>query len=188
MIDLTAIQAKSDQMNAVDFSHSIIFKVSKVEYFPNSKEQPVWIHFEGYEGRPYKPCKGMLRGLTRNDAWTMDEQSWVGKMMELYCDPSVKWGGKESGGIRISGLSSIKSNIKFPVQLNRTQRALHEFRKLEEEAKQEFIFNHWESRINEAASDNAITDVLKECSKTFGKDITMQLKDAATIARGKFNG
>ena len=120
MIDLTAIQAKSDQMNAVDFSHSIIFKVSKVEYFPNSKEQPVWIHFEGYEGRPYKPCKGMLRGLTRNDAWTMDEQSWVGKMMELYCDPSVKWGGKESGGIRISGLSSIKSNIKFPVQLNRT--------------------------------------------------------------------
>jgi hypothetical protein len=46
-------------------------------------------------------------------AWSENAATWIGRAMTLYHDPSVKWGGEEVGGVRISHLSDIKSNIKI---------------------------------------------------------------------------
>ena len=127
----------------------MLFKVTRVDY-NKSQPQPIALHFDGFEGRPYKPCKGMLRGLAQ--AWGMDEQLWNNKLIELYCDPSVKWAGKEAGGIRISGVSGIDKPFKFTVTLNRQQRIIHTFNPIKEDSiiKKEFVFTHYESDINEA--------------------------------------
>lgn len=184
MIDLHDLAAKSDQMNAIDFVKPMVFRVSKVGYFPK-QEQPILLHLEGFDGRPYKPCKSMLRGLAKT--WGMDETQWQGKLIELYCDPSVKWAGKEAGGIRISGVSGISKDFQFTVQLNRTQRIIHTFKALaEQEVKKEFLITHYEADINEAKSSEEISAIVKSVLEEFGKEAQLQLKDCVIAARAKF--
>ncbi|WP_420003223.1 hypothetical protein [Arenibacterium sp. LLYu02] len=62
---LHTIAAKSDQMNAEDLiggPRTVFVTGVKVN---TSEDQPVWIHFEGDNGKPYKPCKTMRRLLIR---------------------------------------------------------------------------------------------------------------------------
>lgn len=186
MINAQDLQAKSDQMNAIDFVKPQVFRISKVDYFPDRKDQNVHIHFEGYKGRPYKPCLSMKRGLCK--AWTMDEQSWVGRLMELYCDPSVKWAGKESGGIRISGISGIAEPFELVVQLNRSQREVQTWNVIPEDQPvvKEFVITHHEADINEAKSNEAIDELVKSIKSEFGLDALAKLKDVVIAARAKF--
>ena len=44
-------------------------------------------------------------------AWGADANKYVGRSLTLYCDPKVKWGGMEVGGIRISHMSHIDSAL-----------------------------------------------------------------------------
>ena len=187
VIDPKILEAKSDQMNAVDFVHPMVFRVSSVDYFPDRKEQPIHINLEGREGRPFKPCKSMLRGLTADAAWTLDPDAWAGKLIELYCDPDVLWGGKAAGGIRISGISGIKKEHKFIVRLNRSQQMLHTFKVIPDdtEVKREFILAHSISEINDAKTNEAITALIASIKREFGEDAMIQLKDAAIAARAK---
>lgn len=184
MIDLQDLQAKSDQMNAIDLVNPMIFRVAKVDYFPK-KEQPILLHLEGCEGRPYKPCKSMLRGLSNDNAWGMDETKWAGNLIELYNDPTVKWAGKEAGGIRISALSGIAKDFQFTVQLNRSQRVIHTYKKLSDEqpVKREFILTHHQSNIEEAETVEAINEIVKMVNREFGADCVGQLRDCVIAAR-----
>jgi len=61
MIDLTkTIEAKSDQLNADDLiGNSRTIKIKGVKVIAG--DQPVVISYEGDEGKPWKPCKGMRR-------------------------------------------------------------------------------------------------------------------------------
>lgn len=97
------IAPKSDQLNAEDLlTGPITVTVKSVRQ--GSAEQPAIIEIDG--GRqPYKPCKTMRRVLIA--CWTSDVDSWTGRRMTLFCDPTVKWAGEEIGGIRISHLSHI---------------------------------------------------------------------------------
>jgi hypothetical protein len=96
---------KSDQLNADDLiSGPRTITVTKVDVRPGT-EQPVSVHYEGGDGRPYKPCKSMCRIMVA--AWGADANAYGGRSMTLYRDPSVKWGGVEIGGIRISHLTDI---------------------------------------------------------------------------------
>ena len=57
------ILAKSDQLNADDIiGTGITITVTAVKR-GDSAEQPVVIHYQGDNGRPYKPCKTMRRVL-----------------------------------------------------------------------------------------------------------------------------
>jgi hypothetical protein len=105
MTDMTsAIQPKSDQLNFDDFiGKSMTIKITKVSKI--SGEQPIIINYEGDNGKPWKPCKSMCRVLVYN--WGGDGNAYVGKSLTLYGDPTVKWGGLEVGGIRISHMSDI---------------------------------------------------------------------------------
>lgn len=103
------IVPKSDQLNADDLlTGPITVTVMGIKQGP--QDQPVHLAIDG--GRqPYKPCKSMRRVLAV--AWGLNGELWVGRSMRLYCEPTVKWGGKEVGGIRISHLSHIVHDLKI---------------------------------------------------------------------------
>lgn len=102
-----ALEAKSDQLNYDDIADTeIVITISEVRV--RKGDQPVWVYFHGCNNRPWKPSKGMLRLLAT--AWGRDSSQWVGKSAKLYGDQTVKWAGKEIGGIRIRALSDISQN------------------------------------------------------------------------------
>ncbi|WP_299076636.1 hypothetical protein [uncultured Paraglaciecola sp.] len=185
-IDLKDLEAKSDQLNAVDFIKPIVFRIVKVDYFPR-QQQCIHIHLDGFDGRPYKPCKSMLRGLVQ--IWSEEYETWVGKLIELYCEPSVKWAGAATGGIRIKGVSGIAAPFDLVVQLNKKQREIQTWDVIPDNqpVAQEFIANHFIVDINEAESNDAITVIAQHVKKTFGGDALDQLKDTVIEARKKFS-
>lgn len=104
------ILAKSDQLNADDLigaSKTII--VSGITRYQENGVNCFTVNYEGDCGRPFKPCKTVR--LIIIAAWGKDGSKFAGKSMTLYCDPTVKWGGKEVGGIRISHISDIQTRM-----------------------------------------------------------------------------
>ena len=114
------IAPKSDQLNADDLiggARTIkITKISKSE----SPEQPINIYFEGDEGKPYKPCKSMRRVLVQ--VWGKDGQEYVGRSLTIYRDNSVRFGGVDVGGIRISHMSHIDKPVTLALTASKTNR------------------------------------------------------------------
>jgi hypothetical protein len=114
------ITPNSQQLNADDLiGTKKTITVTKVTR-GDSPEQPVSIHYEGDDGRPYKPCKSMRRVLIH--CWGDDGHAWVGKSMQLYCDPEVKFGGVKVGGIRIRALSGIDGAQQLSLTVTRSKR------------------------------------------------------------------
>lgn len=107
--DMSAvIVPKSDQINADDFlSGPKTFRISGKPVISPGADQPVTIPLEG--SKPWRPCKSMSRLLVA--AWGPDASQYVGRILTLYCDPKVKWGGMEVGGIRVSHMSHIDSDL-----------------------------------------------------------------------------
>lgn len=105
------IIAKSDQLNADDIiGTGITITVTAVKR-GDSAEQPVVIHYQGDNGRPYKPCKTMRRVLIAG--WGENGAAWIGRSMTLYNEPSVKFGGVAVGGIRISHMTDIGNGLRL---------------------------------------------------------------------------
>src|SRR5271155_4876070 len=105
MSDITDLRGtiipKSDQINAEQLlSGDMTITVSDVRM--GSDDQPVIIHYEGDNGRPYKPAKTMRKVLIF--AWGEDGRVWIGRSMTLYNDHAVRFGGMVVGGIGISHL------------------------------------------------------------------------------------
>lgn len=106
-MDISAtLQAKSDQLNALDLGGDTVITVTGVNV--TKTDQPVAVNFQGDNGKPWKPSLGMRRVLA--ECWGKESSRWIGKSAMIYCDPSVKWAGKEAGGIRIRALSHIDKN------------------------------------------------------------------------------
>lgn len=112
-----AIIPKSDQLNADDLiAGNMTIKITGVTV-KGGQEQPVSIHFEGDNGKPYKACKSMCRVMVA--AWGPDSSKYVGRSMTLYRDPKVKWAGMEVGGIRISHMSDIPDDQVMALTVTR---------------------------------------------------------------------
>jgi len=106
-MDITETTApKSDQLNFDDFiaGKSITIKITSVSK-ASSQEQPISINYEGDKGKPYKPSKGMRRVL--GTVWGRETDTYIGRSLTLYGDPSVRFGADKVGGIRISHMSDI---------------------------------------------------------------------------------
>lgn len=116
----TAIIPRSDQMNADDLLAGLITITITGVTIRGGQEQPVSIHFEGDNGKPWKPCKSMSRVLVW--AWGADANNYKGRSVTLYCDPTVKWGGMAVGGIRISHLSHIAEPITMALTATKGSR------------------------------------------------------------------
>ena len=108
---LPTIEAKSDQLNAEDLiGGPRTVRVTSVKVSA-SEDQPVWVYFEGDNGKPFKPCKTVRRLLVR--VWGDDSTVYAGRSMTLYLDQDVKYGGMAVGGIRVSHVSHIDAPKKF---------------------------------------------------------------------------
>lgn len=121
------IVPKSDQLNADQLlGGPMTLTVTGVKLVDG--EQPVVISYENDNGRPYKPCKTMRKVLIY--AWGQDGRQWVGRAMTLYNDATVKVGGTDVGGIRISHLSDIPKDVRVSLTATKGKKALYEIRSL----------------------------------------------------------
>jgi hypothetical protein len=122
-----AMEPKCDQLNASDLAggRKKIIKITQI--LQGSKEQKVVIRYEGDDGKPWKPCKGMVGGMAQlwGKPLTVQEtiDKWVGQSLELFNDETVVYGGVPQGGIRICGATGIPEgrNIVMKVSKGKTK-------------------------------------------------------------------
>lgn len=121
MTDLRpTIIPKSDQLNADDLiGQTRTITVTKVSLCGEA-DQPIAVHFEGDNGKPYKPCKSMRRVMVQ--LWGPDGNAFVGRSMTLYRDEKVQFGGQAVGGIRISHMSHIDREHTLALTATRANR------------------------------------------------------------------
>jgi hypothetical protein len=116
------IAAKSDQLNADDLMDSPrTITITKVTAAPDSADQPVAVHYQGGEGRPFKPCKTCRRIMVA--IWGKDTANYIGRSMTLYRDPDVQFGGMKVGGIRISHMSNMDGDKTVALLVTRGRKA-----------------------------------------------------------------
>ena len=99
------ITPKSSQLNADDLiagPRTVRFSGINAGATP---EQPVNISFDGDNGRPWIPSKGMRRVLVA--LYGAESSAFIGKRVTLYNDTEVTFGPDKTGGIRISHASGI---------------------------------------------------------------------------------
>ena len=162
-----AIVPKSDQLNAEQLlAGPMTLEVSDVRI--GSDDQPIVIHYQGDNGRPYKPCKTMRKLLVF--AWGEDGRRWIGRAMTVYNDPSVRFGGHEVGGIRISHLSDIPRAVQVSLTATKGKKALHTIQPLK--------------RDDDAADRMASAQTVGDLKAAFGAAYKAT-KDAAVRARLK---
>lgn len=190
MTDLGAtIEPKSDQLNTDDLiSGPRTIRVTDVR--GHSGDQPISIHFEGDNGKPYKPCKSMRRVLVH--AWGRDGKAYAGRLMTLFADPTVTFGGISVGGIRISHLSDIDRDITIPLTITKAKRAPFTVRKLVSRDK---VQTATESQLEQAlavievAPDNAALErtlgTLRESRWT--KEQGRKIAEAASLRRAQLS-
>jgi hypothetical protein len=120
---------KSDQLNAEQLLGGPMTVTVVDVRLGSGEDQPVVVHYDGEEGRPFKPCKTMRKVLIH--AWGSDGRQWAGRSMTLYNDHSVKWAGEDVGGIRISHMSDIERDIKVSLTTTRGKKAKYEVKRME---------------------------------------------------------
>lgn len=112
------IKPKSDQLNADDLiAGPMVVEIESIHV--RGGDQPVVVALKNGL-RPYLPCKSMRRVMIM--AWGKNSHEWGGRMMELYCDPAVKFGGSAVGGIRIGKMSNIEKSITMMLTVSRGKR------------------------------------------------------------------
>ncbi len=116
------IVPKSDQLNAEQLL-SGDFTITVTDVRMGSEDQPVILHYQNDQGRPFKPCKTMRKLLIF--AWGEDGRQWIGRSMTLYNDHAVRFGGMTVGGIRISHLSDIPKPIEISLTATKGKKAMH---------------------------------------------------------------
>lgn len=107
------IQAKSDQVNAVDLAVPVTVTIEGVEVVGG--DQPVNIFVAEYPGKAYRPSKSMRRVLVK--LWGPQSSDYAGRRLTIYNDPTVTWAGKAVGGIRISHASHIDQPVTMSLAL-----------------------------------------------------------------------
>lgn len=177
-----ALQAKSDQLNYDDIADTqIVVTISEVKV--RQGDQPVWIYFHGCNNRPWKPSKGMIRILAT--AWGRDSSQWAGKSAKLYGDKTVRWAGKEIGGIRIAALSDINPNgISAMIAVARGKRSEHrvEFLNMTRPTYPQDKFEQMLPAMIEriSAGNMSIEQVVAKCQQT--GDLTQEQLEALESA------
>lgn len=123
------IVTKSDQLNAEDLLLSNrTIKITGVKMIKDP-QQPLILNYEGDNGRPFKPCLTMRKAL--QFAYGDNPDNLIGKFLELYCDPEVKFGKDKVGGVRIAGMSDIKGTIRASFTETRGKKKEYSFKRIE---------------------------------------------------------
>ena len=117
---LSAFKTKSNQLNADDLL-SVKTKIIVIQGIDKNdqSEQPVVIHYQGEQGKPWKPCKTAVKVIEHLwGTYDYDTNNYQGRAIELYRDDTVLWAGEAVGGIRIKAMTDINERRKINVALN----------------------------------------------------------------------
>ena len=119
-MDLTPTLApKSNQLNSDDLIAGPR-TITITSVVAGTAEQPVAVHYDGDQGKPWYPSKGMRRVLVA--AWGADASQYIGRGVTLFRNPEVMYGGIQVGGIQISHLSGLDSPLSIALTMNRQKR------------------------------------------------------------------
>lgn len=114
------IAPNSDQLDAVDLlGGPRTFTITRVS--EGNAEQPVNVDLAEFP-RVWRPGKSMRRVLVA--CWGPDAATYVGRRVRLYCDLTVRFGGQEIGGTRISHLSHLEKRRQVPLLVSRGKSAM----------------------------------------------------------------
>ena len=111
------ITAKSDQFNYTDLvAGDKLITITNVKVV-NDPQQPVWIYYDGDNGKPWKPCLSYRRVLI--ECWGVNAAQYIGRQILLFGDSSVEFGKEQVGGIRIKSLSHIDADKTIIITVKR---------------------------------------------------------------------
>lgn len=118
-MDLTAsIEARSDQINADDLlAGPATYTIREV--IAGKAESPFDFLLVETD-RAYRPSKTMRRVIV--NAWGAEAANYAGRRLTLYREPTIQFGGKTVGGIRISHMSHIDKRVEMQAQVTRGKR------------------------------------------------------------------
>lgn len=178
-MDITdTLAPKSDQLDAVDLlGGPMTFTIERVTK-GSSEEQPVQVHLAEFP-RVWRPGKSMRRVLAA--AWTPHASEWTGRRVTLYCDTTVKFGGIEVGGIRISHLSDIDGPKKVPLLITKGKSAMFMVQPLKDAAPSDpDVATAAQLRtLNGLLRDNGITQ--KDLALALYADVTGREVEASKV-------
>jgi hypothetical protein len=172
-IDAT-LAPKSDQLDAIELSQPRTITIRAVT--AGSGEQPINVYFDGDDGRPFRPSKTVRRIL--REAWGNRGSDWVGKSATLYNDKTVKYGGIEVGGVRVSHVSHIDSPITMMLPVTRGKFAKYHIQPLVVRSMPAEAFTDVLKRMAAATTEDALLAIAKE----IGEDASDQQREQARAA------
>jgi len=111
-------EAKTDRLTADDLiGGPRTIKITNVTGgVEDGKKQAIY-NFEGDEGKPFKPCKTMLRLMMA--VWGKYAADHIGKSLTVYRDPDVTFGVLATGGVRISHMSHMDADTNVIVAIKK---------------------------------------------------------------------
>lgn len=185
MVDVgNTIAAKSSQLNSDDLiGGSVTITVNKVSANESSAEQPIAIHFDGDKGKPFYPCKTMRRVLVQ--VWGRDGTKYLGRSMTLFREPSVKFGGIEVGGIRISHMSHIDKDVTMALTATRSSKKPYTVKVLRDAApgKLPELTTAEYAECKDMPAFEALEEKRKSIWSSINKEMQAKLKQASDEAR-----
>lgn len=136
-------EPRSDQINYEDFvGGSRVYTIAGVRV--GTAEQKYDIGLQGEE-RVWRPPLTVLRTLIA--CWGDDAEVWQGRQVELYGDPSIRFGKDAVGGIRIKALSHLDEPKTVTVTVARGKR-----QKITIQPLQQPVMD-WQALIQQAGND-----------------------------------
>lgn len=186
--DITkTIQPKSDQLNADSLiTGPLTITVTSVTVNADA-EQPVAIAWEGGDKTPYKPSKSMRRVIAT--VWGVNSQEYIGKSMTLYRDPTVRFGGQEVGGIKISHMTGITTPQKLALTATRGKKELHTVQPLTMPTERDYNAEGWQACLGGVESLKTWFESVPKAKRASLKQLLDdELKPAALAADAKENG
>ena len=115
----STLAPKSNQLNSDDLIAGPR-TITITNVVAGNAEQPVAVHYDGDQGKPWYPSKGMRRVLVA--AWGPDASQYIGRGVTLFRNPEVTYGGIQVGGIQVSHLSGLDGPLSIALTMNRQKR------------------------------------------------------------------
>ena len=177
-IDAT-LAPKSDQLDAIELSQPRTITIRAVT--AGSGEQPINVYFDGDDGRPFRPSKTVRRIL--REAWGNRGSDWVGKSATLYNDKTVKYGGIEVGGVRVSHVSHIDSPITMMLPVTRGKFAKYHIQPLVVRSMPAKAFTDVLARMATAEDEGILLIIAKEIGEIASEEQREQARAAYRARR-----
>ena len=157
-MDITrATKPNSQQVNADDLDEPAVVTVTGAQ--EGTDEQPLYLSLAEFPGRTYRPSKGMARVIKA--AWGGETDDWTGvRRLEIFRNPSIKFGPAVVGGIQISKISHIEELLRVNLTVSKGKKAIFTV--------QPFPAPNWLAKLDEISGDLDLIHALGTAAKNGG--------------------